>query len=484
MEDVEKKKKDDGPSARKKLYDYVRDAIFLWKTPQGQPYADVQIDGKLKTWNFDSPFIDAFLREKYVRLMGGMDIPPANLIETVLKHLKSQALISESVFDPHLRVYRKDNIIYYDLQNTLGTIVTCTSEGWEVTPKNGIKFVSGDGMLPQVEPARDGSIELLRKYLSLNTEEDFRLIVSWLIGAIAGDDGYPILILNGGAGTAKSSTTSILRRLIDPHASERREPPKDDKDVAAIAKNAHVLAFDNLQRIPSWMSDTFCRVATGGTLSGRQYHTLHTDAGFEAIRPTILNGIPQFVEMNDLMERSILLSLPTIPPTKRRPWREIEAEFEKDRSAIVGGLLNAVCGGLKRVEEVHLTKLPRLAGWAKFMEAASPTLGWEGGFAPLWETQETLKSQELIGSNGLAQAIIHCLEEKEDERKDPVIRGCMRQIINQLVGHFSIEEKAPSSPRTFGAAMRRIQPDLEKMGIKVFTNGRSKNGQEYEIRLG
>ena len=54
-------------------------------------------------------------------------------------------------------------------------------------------------------------------------------------------------------------------------------PPGDyeDRDLF-IASNGHVLAFDNVSGLPQWISDTLCRLATGGGFAVRQLYT-HQD---------------------------------------------------------------------------------------------------------------------------------------------------------------------------------------------------------------
>src|SRR5262249_31150465 len=41
------------------------------------------------------------------------------------------------------------------------------------------------------------------------------------------------------------------------------------------ASNGHVLAFDNLSGVPPWLSDTLCRLTSGGAFSTRRLFTDH-----------------------------------------------------------------------------------------------------------------------------------------------------------------------------------------------------------------
>jgi hypothetical protein len=43
-----------------------------------------------------------------------------------------------------------------------------------------------------------------------------------------------------------------------------------ERDLFIAASNGHLLAFDNLSDLPPWMSDSLCRLASGGSFAVRQ----------------------------------------------------------------------------------------------------------------------------------------------------------------------------------------------------------------------
>jgi hypothetical protein len=53
------------------------------------------------------------------------------------------------------------------------------------------------------------------------------------------------------------------------------------------ASNGHVLAFDNLSGLPPWLSDTLCRLTSGGAFSTRRLFTDQDEILFAAARPII-----------------------------------------------------------------------------------------------------------------------------------------------------------------------------------------------------
>ena len=69
--------------------------------------------------------------------------------------------------------------------------------------------------------------------------------------------------------------------------------------------------------LPGWISDTLCRLATGGGFAVRQLNTDEDEVLFDGARPVILNGIEDIVTRPDL---AVFLTLEPIP--EERPWPE------------------------------------------------------------------------------------------------------------------------------------------------------------------
>jgi hypothetical protein len=61
--------------------------------------------------------------------------------------------------------------------------------------------------------------------------------------------------------------------------------PREDRDLFIAATNGHVLVFDNVSGLPAWISDTLCRLATGGGFAVRQLYTDQDEVLFDAARP-------------------------------------------------------------------------------------------------------------------------------------------------------------------------------------------------------
>ncbi len=244
-----------------------------------------------------------------------------------------------------------------------------------------VKFRRPKGMLPLPRPETGGRIEDLRPFVNVPDEEEWRLMVSWLVAAARPSGPYPVLVLHGGEqGSAKSTTAKVLRSLLDPNlAALRTAPGGDERDLAINANNSWILSYDNMSGVPMWLSDALCRVATGGGFATR---TLYEDAEetiFSYMRPVAVNGIDEIVTRHDLLDRSLIIHLPAIPEEERREADEFWAAFEEARPQILGAILDAVAVAQARLPETKLERLPRMADFAKWISAAEPALPWPIG---------------------------------------------------------------------------------------------------------
>ena len=89
----------------------------------------------------------------------------------------------------------------------------------------------------------------------------------------------------------------------------------------------------------------------------------------------ILNGIEELATRGDLLDRAIVIYLPSIPEEQRRPEATLWRDFDAQHPKILGALLDAVSTALRHRYEVKLERLPRMADFAIWVAAASKNLG-------------------------------------------------------------------------------------------------------------
>jgi len=231
------------------------------------------------------------------------------------------------------------------------------------------------------------------------------------------------------------------------------------------ANNGHVLAFDNVSGLPAWISDTLCRLATGGGFAVRQLYSDQDEVLFDAARPVILNGIEEIVTRPDLADRAVFLTLEPIPEENRRPEAELWAAFEAERPRLLGVLLDAVVEGIKRLPDTHLEKLPRMADFALWATACETALWPAGTFWSAYCGNRDEAVEGVIDADPIAAAVRVLMATRT------VWTGTASDLLGALgevVGDRGVKSKNwPDSPRSLSGRLRRAATFLRKIGIEI-----------------
>jgi len=371
--------------------------------------------------------------------------------------------------------------LYLDLGDETWRAVEIDATGWRVIDNPPVRFRRASGMQPLPIPVSGGSIATLRSFLNVKSETDFVLVVAWALACLRSRGPYPVIVLSGEQGSAKSTFSAILRALLDPNTAPLRALPREDRDLFIAASNGHVLAFDNVSGLPAWISDTLCRLATGGGFAVRQLYTDQDEVLFDAARPVILNGIEDIVTRPDLADRAVFLTLEPIPEERRRPEAELWAAFEAERPRILGVLLDAVAEGLKRLPEIRLPKLPRMADFALWASACETAMWPTGTFWSAYCGNRDEAVEGVIDADPVAAAVRGFMATTRT-----VWTGNASNLLGalgEMVGERVTKSKAwPDSPRALAGRLRRAATFLRKIGIDIVF-GREGRARTRTIRI-
>ncbi len=306
-------------------------------------------------------------------------VPGAQAVEDTLRVLEARATNEGVECAPWKRVGSRPGRLYLDLCERGWRAIAIEPNGWEILKGHDLPFTRSQAMRPLPDPEAGYGIDALRRFVNVASDDDFVLVVAWLVAALRDRGPYPILVVNGEQGSGKSTFTRLIRSLVDPNAAPIRAVPREERDLIVAAYNAHVIAMDNLSKVDAWLADGLCRLATGGGFSARALHTDKDEMVFMATRPIILNGIPLLTDRPDLADRAVTVRLSTIPEDERRPEEDFWQEWDAVAPRVLGALCDALSSALRNVAQVQLPRSPRLADFAKWVTAAEPGLGWEPG---------------------------------------------------------------------------------------------------------
>jgi hypothetical protein len=456
----------------------------LFKDPQDRAYISVKDRGHRELFEINS---DAFRRWLSNRAYTVSRYFPGD--ETVKHALQVQTALAEAsghVFEVHLRVARLKDRLFLDLADQERRVVEVEPGGWRLLPGDPpVYFRRPRGLLPLPVPVPGGDLAELRQILNLDNERNYRLAIAWLLGALYPPGPFPVLVLTGPEGSAKSNTARGLRFLIDPHKVQTLSRPRNEESLLLTANSNWVVSLDNLSEVPPWLSDPLCRISTGAGDVKRQ---LYTDDGLVisyVSRPVILNGIPDsMISRPDLLSRSLMAHLPAITDATRRTEEEVWRLLQDARPRILGALLSAAAEGLKNLPTTRLPSLPRLADLAVWVEASSPALGWQPGeFVDLLRVEREHHDAQTLS----VWSIYPSLEQLICKAPGRCYKSTVGGLLAGLGKVLEFKDRPrdwPANAKALSAELSRHEELLRRAGFTIDWLPKSNRGRQILICAG
>ncbi len=469
-----KGKTEAGENQSKKLLDLAEHGIEFFHDCDKTGFARARENGRIIVAPIDGKDFKLVLRRRYYELYRSG--PNDESMKVAIRTLEARACFEGEQYGVHLRVAEHDGCIYLNLARDDGSLVEISPSGWRIVRDAPIRFWRPSAMRPLPLPVQGGSITALANILNLASKNDFILSVAWLLGALT-NGPYPVAALVGEQGTAKSTATRLLRKLVDPNKANLRSLPREERDLAVAGKNSHVLTFDNLSGLSAWVSDALARVATGGGFSCRELYSNGDEFIFDGRRPIIMNGIEDFATRPDLLDRCILLRLSRIAESDRKTEIEIDARFEQEAPGILGALLDAVAYGLANPEKLETR--PRMADFAEwiascegyFLGTALPFEGeaestWKAGdFIRAYEANRRDATETVLNAESVAEALLSFMDTRTSWT------GTATALLSELAelsGEDTRRDREwPKNARALSGRLNRLAPALRESGIEI-----------------
>jgi hypothetical protein len=459
------------------LVQLARKHFRLLRSEDGQPYA-VDLNGPNIAIELgrDGDFAGRLVR-LFVESEG--KAPSDNAERMAIKILA--AYLRDSDPEPvHLRSAVHEGAMILDLGTPDGHCVTVGAGGWTMLDRSPVLFRRDVGFpLPvPARTARGDGLDRLRALLHCD-EALFRLVCAWLAIVLVPGVPHPILVLRGEQGTSKTTFASIVQRVIDPSALAPGALPDTQRDFAVRMNAAYVQAFDNVTKIPQWMSDALCRAATGDVFAAR---TLYSNRGLTVLRYTravILTTIEPGALSGDLVERMLPADLDRIPAGGRKTERAVIGEdkdkkpgiydlLDKHHAVILGAILDLLSGVFRNIGGVELDNLPRMADFGKMLAALDKAQGWQ-----TYDHYLTLTENEtgaLLEQYPFGVAIKEFMDGRDDEW-----RGTATELRKELTSRLPDSQRPPNrlpdgwpaDATRAGGQLRRIGPILRTHGIET-----------------
>jgi hypothetical protein len=463
----------------KRLLSFAGEAE-LFHTPESEGYASLMVNEHVENWPLKGKRFRQWLLGRYYRETRGA--PQTQALQEAIGIFESRANFDAPEHPVMVRFAEHGETIYLDLGNEAWEAVAIDKTGWRVVPNPPVKFRRPRGLRPLPAPVDGGNVNELRRFVNVKEgesdgkkkegesdgESNWVLLLAWLITAFRARGPYPILIIHGGQGSAKTTLARILRELLDPNTVSLRSTPRDLQDLMIAAANGWVISLDNVSRLSYWLSDALCQVSTGGGFATRELYTDTDEILLDVQRPIILNAIEEVATRGDLLDRAVILYLPVIDDENRKSEDELWAEFETAWPRLLGSLLTVVSGALKNLKKVDLKQKPRMLDFARWATAAEKSLNWkEDTFMTAYLENQTSASDLILETSPIASAIQKLTSDKDFEGVEKTATELLDKLSSYASDSDLKSRSWPANGKALSDRLRRIAPSLRTYKIEV-----------------
>ena len=435
----------------------------LFRDTNGDAYAQVPTDGHMEVHAIESKAYREHLAAAYYGVASkGCG---RNAMTDAVDTLAAKARFGGESHPVWLRSARDGKCLVVDMGDPDWQSVRIDELGWEVQRDAGVMFRRAHRTmaLPSPEDPKSNAEAFSRLWKYANvTPADRVLVAAFILGAFKPEGPYPLLMVSGEQGTGKSTFSRLLKRLIDPSAAPLRQPPKEPRDVLVAAINTWLLCLDNLSWLPPELSDTLCRISTGGAISERTLFSNLDETLVEVQRPVVMNGIEELATRPDLAQRGIHVELEPVKAVL--PESRLFREFDADAPLIFGAILNALVISAATSHNVALIPMPRMADFAQWAYAGLPVLGFQpSDFVDAYQANQDAGLQLGLESSPVGRAVLALME------GHPHWEGTTTELLGALANVEGVDHRSrqwPKTARMLTSHLTRLGPALRTAGIQ------------------
>ena len=154
---------------------------FLFHDDEGVTYAKIRVGDHEEIWPLKSRVFRSWLANAYYQRFG--KIPSPQDLQEALNVLQAEALFEREQFPVFTRVGHWGEKLYVFLANQQWHAIEIDANGWRNVSDPQVFFLKPRGMVSLPEPLSSSSIEELRRYVNVLDENDWVLLISWLLAA-------------------------------------------------------------------------------------------------------------------------------------------------------------------------------------------------------------------------------------------------------------------------------------------------------------
>ena len=379
----------------------------------------------------------------------------------IIKTHSSPALVG-------IRSVYHNGVYYYRLNDTTVLQIAGGNFYSGVPADAGVYFAGSRTFQNQVMPDFDSPAtllpELVKAVFNVDPEEMLRYLAH-LCCFFMPHISVPLLVLNGGHGTAKSTAAKMIMDLVDPSTVDVTAMPKDEQGLTALLAGKYIVGLDNIGKLSRKESDKLCIACTGGYDPQRQYYTNADLLSVPLKCNIILNGIGTLVTRPDLAERSNVIYFNRLKKrmTDSQVWEQFNAKMPK----LLGSIFNTIRLGLPMVSTVleGYTDLPRMAEFSTYGAAFIKAMGLD----PIQFVKDYTASCSAFVGDCAEMDDLYLLVKAFVTDRGGFYQEPAKTLLADLNNYAECKHKLidKMTPSTLSRALNDAEDDLRRMGVSV-----------------
>jgi len=428
----------------------------------------------------EAPFIATKLESKKIQqLCSGLfyakyrkGIRP-DAVMAAIQTLQGKTRYEGAHNDIYNRIAQVSQDIYYDIGDDTH-VIHISANGWEVKNTAPVFFRRYAHQTPQDMPQRGGNLTDCLQYLNCGENEQQKLLfLAYIPTLFFANTPRFLLLVHGAQGSGKSTFLSLLRSLVDPSQTPLLTPPQTTNELVQQLHHHYFYCLDNISDLSQSVSDTLCKAVTGDGFSKRELYTDDDDVMVQYKRAVAINSIAQIATRPDLLERSLLISLPMITPENRREEQKLLQEFSETKPLLFGAILDGVVGCLRLAPALPLRRLPRMADAYRYAAGVAVHLGHTPEqFSETFFTNTQRQNKEAIDASPIAQVLVEFMTDRADWL------GSSTELFSSLIPlaeTLKVAKGFPKNPNWLWRKIAPLQTNLLACGISITRSEEAKN---------
>jgi len=464
-------------------------------------YGIIKINGHYRVLFLDSTECRQWLISAYLDYSG--NVHGKDLYKNVLGVIIAKSITNQIPLEKiHTRICFVNDEIFYNLCNDDYEIVKISKDGYSII-QNSLDnplFRRKSSPLPQVKPQKNkkkhkNPLNELAELLKISIENR-QLFIIHVVSFFFEKIPIPIMIQQGEAGSAKSTITSTVKKIVDPSPENRNSMPETIDDANIHFFNRYLTNFDNISFIDVAMSDNLCKAITGHTHNKRELWTDDGEVILTIKARIILNGVTLNVDQTDLISRSIFYESKHIPESEQLTEETLHQRIDELLPYVLDQIFTTLSKTLRNYKSIEseINEKQRMADFTVIGECISRELGYDKfSFVKSYKNNLSLHSFNAVESYPIINIILDIAKEQGNDFEISVYDLYKKITIHAYDNSINIKSKYskfPQNEKAVSNQITRLQSAFRSSGYEITSrryNSRDrkykKNTRIFRIRL-